>query len=126
MCLTIKGKYEKTKSDKPLPRVAGRDKIVYKVLRRYGDDLISFHQMYTYRLGKVYSSSLGVEKAFSVWAGWKVEKGLHAYINRVTAENDLYNASIVLIKCRIPKGAKYYLGMNGDIVSNRIILEKIM
>ena len=50
--------------------------------------------------------------------------GLHAFIEPpiksfICEYDTIYN---VILICKIPKGAHYYTGLNGDIVSNQLII----
>lgn len=51
-----------------------------------------------------------------------VNEGLHSYV----APKLAYTGTVatVVIECTIPKGAKYFYGKNGDIVSNKLKIGK--
>lgn len=52
-----------------------------------------------------------------------VKKGLHAYTTKNRAFFTKYGREVVF-SSTIPKGSKYILGRNGDIVSNQLIIRK--
>lgn len=51
-----------------------------------------------------------------------INRGIHAFISKEYAFRLAKYDSLLVYKGVIPKGAKYYLGDIGDIVSNKIIL----
>lgn len=50
---------------------------------------------------------------------WDVHAGYHAYVSRKIARIENFTNDKV-VKFYIPKGAKYYLSNDGQIVSNKI------
>ena len=62
----------------------------------------------------------------------RIENGLHSLIVSETANTahtalgdyvfDSFHDERSVILCKVPKGAKYYLGMRSDIVSDKLIL----
>ena len=66
---------------------------------------------------------------YGSWNGKAVEminKGIHAYRRKNDTLLNAYNAynayNIHLFKAIIPKGSSYYIGMKGEIVSNKLIV----
>lgn len=55
-----------------------------------------------------------------------VECGLHSYLSQATTEcaikryKALYNEPIVLLSCIVPPDTDYYVGINGDVVSQKL------
>jgi hypothetical protein len=69
---------------------------------KYDDDVTAFH--IKYRIGKGF---------------------FHAYTNRDIAKRQLYRGYKyinTILKATIPKGSKYFLGIDNDICSNQIII----
>lgn len=74
-----------------------------------------------------YGYSFGTENYAQLkLVGPYVEDGFHAFQSKSTGVEYILdynpNAEFALYKCIIPKGAKYYLGMCGDIVSDCMIV----
>lgn len=119
MCLLIDIKKHADHSD-TLPLVAKQDITVYKMIFTNNESLYTFFKYKPntlYRLRK----SLKIEYSQPLKQNVKktVEEGFHAF----TKENGFTGLNLPykkLVKFTIPKGAKYYLGMNGDIVSTSI------
>jgi len=94
-----------------------------------------------YKEGETYYSPFGVTYTGSDYI--KIDSGLHSYkIYNESIDEDTYcgcdsfvvlkslstyegvNARIVL--CTIPKGSKYYINDEGEIVSNCIVINKVI
>jgi len=125
-------------------KVAQKDFNVYKVLMRKGKDslLISPFRHFPYCLGKEYKTKIHVKEAIFHYEKDTIDKGLHCYSEECMVKN-VYNsiavgnpygqtlecysnelASPVVIKCTIPKGTAYYENGNGEIVTEKYILNK--
>ena len=114
-------------------KIAEKDLCVLKVLSYYDFNRklgYSFFQSSLQRIGQLYRSVLGVNPYST-----SIEKGLHSiridtkYKGDWFSALDLESRSNVLVICLavIPKGSKYIIGKEGDIVSNKLmILEPII
>jgi hypothetical protein len=117
-----------------VPYIADKDLIVCKVLDR---ELKSPCLKFQYELDKLYSmDNIGIKHkehfALVNYFGhcWNAEKFLyevneafHAYCSKEAvfiSINPFYKGFI--FKTIIPKGAKYIVGINGEICSNQIII----
>lgn len=107
-------------------KTAKEDIHCYKVLRIKNTHLISPYQKYRYYLNKLVTVDKMIHNNFG-----NVYEGLHAYTTKLKALNCIIWMARVLgwghdnykvYNCIIPKGSKYYLGNNGDIVSNQMII----
>lgn len=128
MCLTpIQNKASIAKKDiytfKRLKMVRDKNGIILKA---------PYQSHFHYNLNHLYKEvKLKIKKGFnnSIYEGYhsyyKETKPTERYfINFNSYYFDKGDECIVL--CKIPKGSKYFLGENNDIVSNQIILEKII
>lgn len=110
MCLFCDGKLWK----------ADKDIECWKTMWLIGEN--KFRSLYYYQeydSGNTYSNYLrGYEKAFIIKPNlkWKVQHGIHTYDSLASAIFDCdYNPKsmdFVFVKCKIPKGATYYKGVN--------------
>lgn len=116
-----------------LPKVAKKDIVVYKVLDH---NMFSPYYGLSYLLNRKITSKL--MRYDHVWNPstqiFIVEEGLHAYtkrrvayvkqhyLNKVDGEDFLTTYSVY--KAIIPKGSKYYIGLNGDIASDALIIKR--
>lgn len=113
MCLTIRGIGIERKT-RPRPKTANKSITVYKIVTKFGKDIISQYQRFEYKLGKVYTTKFGISAN-------KIDQGLHAYRKEaIRCQITGYNRYHKVMECKIPKGAKYYIGRHGDIVSNKL------
>ena len=55
--------------------------------------------------------------------GYVIEVGFHAYTDIDYAKVNLFK-TCTLVKCTIPKGAEYCLGIHNEIVANKMIVHK--
>jgi len=130
------------------PEIASKDISVWKVLlleikpnSRLRNRYISPYYDFEYKKGEhYYQTEDWCSKSASYQNnqyGLEIESGLHAYINKIFAENDegkggyvwrlhasqyyriYYNK--IIVKMTIPKGSRYYLGICGDIVTDNLI-----
>ena len=117
--------------DQPKPSIAMVDIPVYKVLMQKSDgELVSPYKEETYRTGEL--KKVWMRKGFLGLSGNTVNYGLHAVRHQRSAEilaymvDTRYSRSLGLkhriFHATIPKGSKYYIGANDDIVSNRLLL----
>ena len=131
MCLTIKDTFHK----KGKPLVAERSILVYKMLERYAGKKYNslYHtpymgtpinfcdegdNMYFYKTTRLQKDSI------------YINKGIHSFSDKKTAidevnmynEGELYRMSMHYAV--IPKGSKFYIGDDGDIVSTNLVVFK--
>lgn len=78
-----------------------------------------------------YMDSIYLDKRYDDWNQGKIKEllcigqGFHSYKNIDRAKTSMWsNESIV--ECIIPKGAEYYEGVTDLLVSNQIIIKKII
>lgn len=109
----------KRRSNKPL--VATKAFKVYKMFVHFGESqLKSPYQNFYYEKNKRYTTKLGVEiDGDSIWSYQiNIHEGFHAFVKPIR----MNGSTRILIECTVPKGAKYFYGDSGDIVSNKIII----
>lgn len=131
-------------------KIAQKDFNVYKVLMTKEKDsiLISPFRYFPYCLGKEYKAEIHVEEAIFPYEKDTIDEGLHCYseecmvkdvyksiavsnhygqtLECYTAEFYRLGTSLVVIKCTIPKGSAYYENGNGEIVTEKYTLDKIV
>lgn len=128
MCLRISEKHHLTGE----PLVAKRARRVFKLLEYIGGKSrlwASAFRGHKYAFGREESAELFVVPRWDWIANKTVKDGLHAYTGRAAAYRHAKNwssggprhAAFIAI---IPKGAKYYIGTDGDIVSNKLIVTR--
>lgn len=115
------------------PIVAEKPITCYKVLWHVGVDKLHsyFHSAFTWEMDKVHTTTLR--------KGEKLENGLETVYQGFHSYKDLHSTMIFLsttqltcvaVECIIPKGAKYYVGEDGEhregYASNELIPRKVM
>ena len=115
------------------PKVAEKDIVVYKVLDH---NMGSPYYGLLYPLNEKRTSILKrydwkwEEKGYKIY---DVEEGLHAFTKRLAAyvkqyylnQPDRNNlATYSVYKAIIPKGSKYYIGLDNDIASDALIVKR--
>lgn len=131
------------KRDKEM-RVVDKDIIVFKVMRKVAERIYSSYIMgYEYQCGKTYTIN-ELKSHISKEGIMIIEDGFHSYsskdcyvwspfysyginINKngygmIATYNKLYGTCVV--ECTIPKGSKYYHNYHGEIVSEKIIINR--
>ena len=111
------------------PKVAEKDLVVYKVLDY---NMGSPYYGLLYPLNRKVTSELLCYD--HVWNPrnqlFNVEEGLHAFTNRLAAHShaqclEYSNGHIQFVyKAIIPKGSKYYIGIDNDIASDALIVKR--
>ena len=102
-------------TDQKKPLIATEDIIVYKecIITKNGGLRAAYVQ---HRYSKVETAPLRIVKECEdANFEHKISSGLHARIY----QNSITNTSWI-----VPKGAKYYLGKNSDIASNKLIFKE--
>lgn len=128
-------------TDQKEPTIAKTDLTTYKVLLT---NLVSPFEHFQYELGKEYEQKISKSEHQSAYDGYDMGyyerkyysfddfnnnvlffgEGLHSSLNIERLGRVILGECI--FKCKVPKGAEYYEGHDGLIVSNKLtILEKI-
>lgn len=131
-------------------KIAQKDFNVYKVLMRNVENslLVSPFRYFPYCLGKEYKAEIHVEEAIFHYEKDTIDEGLHCYseecmvkefcksiavgnhygalLECYTGEFYRLGTSPVVVKCTIPKGTAYYENGNGEIVTEKYILNKVV
>ena len=118
-------------------RIAETDIKTFKILSLRKHSLYAYYQNYKYTIGKLNSvNSLEL-------IGNKIFEGFHSYdlnndclsaLEGIVVQGkegvflDYYSRAdhIVKVECIIPKGSEYYENSLGEIVSNKLIVDKII
>jgi len=113
MCLHVLGNI----NNQPI-EVAKADITVYKILT---DDNISPYQRFSYEPNTLYR----LRKPLVISTQWSkgiISEGFHAYLDKseTFCRVGFHNPQFKAVELTIPKGAKYVLGQNDDIVSTSI------
>jgi len=109
MCLRVKSEL----------KTADKDLYVIKKLINFYDKLKSPYRGTTWTLKELKTAKLSEKRCI----GSEVNVGFHSLIKPGWFYH-LYNDDVLMV-CKIPKGSKYYLGINGDVVSDKLeIVEK--
>ena len=132
-----------TTSQKPKPRVAKADIVVYKTGHKVyedNDDPIPFrsaYRNYVYRPGEEHSANFTYDEEQLTSDNYESEyketvplnkrcyvtKGFHSFAS-ISRANRRYDYSAHLAEFIIPKGALYYINKCENVVSNRIIFKR--
>lgn len=114
MCLVI----DKTKHKKLfgfyLPKIVKEDIPVYKILNHHDGLIHTPHQWYHIKFHK---NKVILRSILTQWKG-NIFKGIHAYREKINIRMFNYKTH----KAIIPKGSLYYIGINNDIVSTKLII----
>lgn len=131
-------------------KIAKKDIHVYKILRRFENEGKARYKgpymNFFYEIGRCYYTSLGIT-TFPYSSTISIDEGYHSFSEDVYVKllncglltiytknscGTLFSVSLgpglltmgtpVLVECTIPKGATYYENSDGEIVSNRIIV----
>lgn len=122
MCLTVENKYH----PKNKPLVAEQDIYTLKISRVNDDDKpIAYFKKCEQKYGLL--PRVKIDKNINFFDEIKIHTGYHSLltgftISIITDYFDCTESKKIIILCRIPKGTKYYIGNNNDIVSERLEL----
>lgn len=109
-------------------KTAREDIKVYKILNknRLFNIYKSPYQCTPYILNKEYTSVLCDSISHITERVFIVEEGLHTFLNKDDAIKHCLGGSSSWVVCEavIPKGSKYAIGVQNDVVSNRLIVIK--
>ena len=129
---------------KKAARIAVEDILVYKVMYRKPNNgrFRSLYRRMDYEPEKIYWTDVNPISIDSpLYLEMKIDKGFHSYsMDKTMATKDKYHIviynmenneivdsiffsdNLVIAKCIIPKGSKYYMNEVGEIVSDQIII----
>lgn len=143
MCLYVKQEFKTRKEARDHRnhfKIADKNIRVYKALEVYRNwvddkfcDYISPHRGVIYKRGHKHSVpnfTFCVGRAFTIgkW-GIEINRGLHAYVSEYAARqnwsDELKVKSHQICEMYIPKGAKYFLGTDGEIVSTELVFKPL-
>lgn len=129
MCLTVDLKKHIHIFNKALPKIALKDIIVYKVVgSRYGYHYSPFQVTpISFTKNKAVLKSRLQLRCYE--DSIEVHKGIHAYTKYdIASEETCWHTElfdhVTVYKAVIPRGTKYYLGVDGDIVAKKLIIYK--
>ena len=131
MCLQIHSCH--FKDGEPVPRMDNRPIEVYKVLRV--PDFLSGpfttpHQGIPVRFGDCHTciQRAKLQVKHGVYNAFYVDRGIHAWRTKSAAQYFIQHrdafTKYAVFKSIIPAGVKYFLGEDGDIVSEKLIINK--
>lgn len=116
----------------PIRRSAPTSLIVYKVVvyispSRCRSFVMWFDYIYKHEYIELY---LNIEELKDIYR-WKIYRGFHSFVSLDKAVEEykkasLRNRRIALVECIIPKDSTFYKNENGEIVSDRIIINRIL
>ena len=124
MCLTVDKRFHgKTRPFYPL--WAEHDMYVYKILKKYrsgGETRYStpYQHMVVKSGYEYYASDFGID----TWSSnGQVSHGLHSWTKRQLAARDCsYRDGENVFVAIIPQGSRYFVGTEGDVVSEKLIM----
>ena len=132
MCLTVDKEFKTRQEVRDFfakPLITKTNKVVYKVLERFGPIYNSPYQNMDYKLGELktvpkFGVIIGKSLLRNVW-DMDIEKGIHACTTLYRARQIVNNGSFrVIVRCYIPKGTPYFIGNYNDIVSLALQMPK--
>jgi len=104
------------------PFIAKEDLYVYKMVEEFDHEngtCLSFYKFAPQKIGELMISEL--QSSWGFFGEHRVEKGLHAYMFSKSGDSLMcFDGSLLVAK--IPKGARYYIGISNDIVADQMIL----
>lgn len=129
----------KLRSTPKKPQVAKSDITVYKIFievtnkKRYKSP---YRHCY-YNVGELANATIDPQPCYVVdEKRYRYSEGIHSLRSLRSAKkyfkqnvewirNFSSAATLVILQCTIPAGSKYILGYNGEILSNRLIINKL-
>ncbi len=130
MCLVINKKFHKSwLFSRPKPLVAKTNIPVFKILLPIRNLYITpfqrarvFFDADGVAEGK--KTALGLQhRRFEGESWWEVNEGYHSYTNSIDGKAALVDTpSGSIFNAVIPKGSLYYIGENGDVVSDQLVI----
>jgi len=132
--------YKPISTSGKIPRVAVKPINVFKFVYKLGDEYQAPYFLFTYEKGKRYKTR------FKKWKGCCILDGFHSYSGKnVICDNDgdgwiviksrkdgyrfdafPLSQDLTIMKCHIPRWAKYYINQRGEMVSNRIVVDEFI
>lgn len=118
----------------PIKRDAQNLIIVYKVVTYINSsECRSLYTRFKYIYKRVYRDhgSLEIKESKDMY-GWEIHRGFHSYATKGRALREYENAitynygEVALVECIIPIGSIFFKNMDDEIVSNRIIINRIL
>ena len=118
----------------PIRRSAPTSLIVYKVVvyvspSRCRSFIMWFDYIYKHEYIETY---LNIEEFGDIYIyRWKIYRGFHSFVSLDKAVEEYKKAAlrdrrIALVECIIPKDSTFYKNENGEIVSDRIIINRVL
>lgn len=126
-------------------KIAEEDINVFKIAIKSENTIISAYKGFQYKIEQLYETEINLEKGYTFAS---IDKGFHSYSNKCRLIKGCshfgYSAFRIMFKtrlldsfgrhavpycrvdCIIPKGSQYYENEYGEIVSNKIILKKVI
>ena len=114
MCLIIDETKHKKFFGFYLPKIAKEDIPVYKVLDHYDNLIYTPIQCYPIKFHK----NKAILRSILIPYKEEVSKGIHAYRDKINIRMLNYKTH----KAIIPKFSLYYIGVNNNIVSTKLII----
>lgn len=118
----------------PIKRGAQTLIIVYKVVTYIdSSECCSLYQWFKYTYKRVYRypSPLEIRESRDMY-GWEIHRGFHSYATMGRALREYEDAikynygEVALVECIIPIGSVFYKNNDDEIVSNGIIIGRIL
>lgn len=128
--------------------IANNDILCYKILKRTenSSELMSEYFTFVYELKKLYKTQICTRRSWIDDDKISIHEGFHSYSKDVVIKlhnyksnatvsvfsgyrlfsHDFINCEPVLVECIIPKGSIYYKNGSNEIVSNQIIINRIV
>lgn len=125
-----------TSSKPPVKRIAKEGIYTYKVVFDYGEFICySLVMGFVYEYYKLYTQNKAIMPLCGALSNkWIIEEGFHSYRTWLTAKEASEKFStdssirkrIKIVQCIIPKGTAFYINEKNEIVSDRIIINRIL
>ena len=137
MCLSVNFDFHKVKNDKPIALVAKQSILVYKVLEVKNNYYRTPYMIKTVNFDDEYgmffykTTRFGIDRVRFFDQGreyreYDVSKGIHSYFDFDKANlTNKYLKSLGVSNIHyaiIPKGSKFYVGIEGDIASSNLVV----
>ena len=110
-------------------QIAKEDITCYKVIYLKDNSLLSFYYDFEYILNKLYKTTT-ISTYYQVEGFISIEEAFHSYKSIRSAiefynKVSIYIRKSIVVKCIIPKGAKFYQD-NECFASNQLIIKQIL
>ncbi len=113
-------------SNHPKVKIAKKDIVCYKLFYNHKKHFESPYRNFKFQKGECYYESKALKITYEAYYSHTIEIGIHSYTNlkkSINVSESWIFSNIIIVKCIIPEGAKYYYNSTWkEYVSDYIII----